>query len=62
MKKILELSGIIFACALVPYLIASLLEWGFVVDKWNDPTRIILGLIYFALVPIAVFAYLTERK
>lgn len=62
MKKILELAGVILACVLVPYLVASLLEWGFVVKEWYDVTKIFLGLLYSALLPMSVFAYLMETN
>lgn len=62
MKKILELSGIILACVLVPYLIASLLEWGFIVKEWNNATKIVLGMCYMFIVPFAVCSYFVDKS
>lgn len=61
MKKVLNLLGIILIIVLIPYLIASLLEWNFIPLNWHYMTRIILGMLYIASIPIAVIGYLSEN-
>lgn len=62
MKKILELAGVILACVLVPYLVASLLEWGFVVKEWHDVTKVLLAFVYFIIIPVSVFEYIEIKN
>ena len=61
MKDILNILGLIFLAVLIPYLIASLLEWNLITKYWHEITKLMLVIIYSVIITFIPIIYLNSK-